>query len=80
MKPHQIEKIKSLRSKGNRVYAIDGCLIFVHQHNDWYRANTGHEDFWYKITAELKYRPTFEDAVSDMVTFARRHGLQEVVE
>ncbi len=80
MKFHQAEKAKTLRRKGNRVYIIDSCLMFVHHHNNWYRASTSHDEVWRKITAELEYRPTLEEAVADMVAFAQKHGLQEVTE
>lgn len=74
-----VEKLKQHYAKGNKVYnAGKGFWMLVKNHNGWYRANTNHDEIWFKINAELEYRVDFADAVADMVEFSARHGLQEI--
>lgn len=67
-------------AKGNRVYRINGILMYVKHFNGSYRASSNDDLTFYRIKSDLPYRPTFEEAVSDMVVFAQKYGLQEVTE
>lgn len=74
-------KIKKLIESGNRVYTVDGFLLFVQNYGvGGFKASTNHNLTATRISQELRYRSSFDAALADLVAFAEKYNLQEVAE
>lgn len=73
----KIDKIERLRAEGHRVYVVEGFLLFVQSYDvGGFRASTNHNLTAMRISQELRYRNSFDDALADLVAFAEKYMLE----
>jgi len=70
------DKKERLLNSGNIIFVKDGYLMYVHQYAFSFRASTNHDFLAKKISEELKYRLTLEEAVEDMKKFAKKYAVE----
>lgn len=72
------EKRARLMKAGNRIYEIDGFLMYVHSYPGGYIASTNHNATAELIKAELTFATDFQTAVNEMISFALRHNIPQL--
>lgn len=73
------EKKSRLFWEGNRIYEKDGYLMYVHNYPGGYIASTNHNGIAQLIAKELTFASDLRTAVNEMISFALRHNIQELI-